>query len=86
MIKNRRIPKLAKKIFQRNSPNNVLMQELKEKPLAYKLKPNFVEKIELQEIPKNPTGFEFPDGVEEKLPFHVQRTTSGSLPVFIDYK
>jgi hypothetical protein len=86
MIKNRRIPKLAKKIFQTNVPNNVLMQELKEKPLTFNLKPNFVEKIELQEIPKNPTGFEFPDGVGEKLPFYVQRTNSGSLPVYIDYK
>eukprot|EP01080_Neovahlkampfia_damariscottae_P010997 gene10997-3703_t len=86
MLKNRTIPKIAKQIFKNNAPNNLLIQQLKKVPLKYELQKDFVVKMELNEKPKLPTGFEFPIGLKEELPFHVQRTQSGSLPVYIDYK
>ena len=85
-LRNRKIPKLAKIIFQRIIPNNLLVENLKNPKLKFRPSEEFVEKMELNLPPTTPSGFEFPIKYENQLPFFVERTGSGSLPVYIDYK
>lgn len=84
--KLRAIPKLAKAIFQNPPPHSVLIKHLTNAKLKYPLNPEFVKRIESEQPPKLSSGFEYPIGGTEKLPFHVARTKSGSLPVYIDYR
>jgi len=51
-----------------------MTQELE--PLTYKL----------QELPKPDTTFVRPLGIQETLPFKVNRTFRGNLPVYTDYR
>jgi hypothetical protein len=85
-FKLRSIPKVAKAIFQNPPPHSLLIKHLKNANLKYPLNAEFVKRIEAQQPPKLPSGFEYPIGGTEKLPFHVARTKSGSLPVYIDYR
>jgi hypothetical protein len=86
----RGIPKVAKEAAKRATPNNMLMKHLlsEKVDLTFPLNKQFVEKIMHPEknIKTNASGFEMPLGGTEKLPFAVDRTNSGSLPVYMDYR
>jgi hypothetical protein len=86
-MKLRAIPKITKEIFKRVDPNNLLIQKIMDKKLKFPLQKEFVEKIlNNEEVSTNPSKYQVPLGETEKLPFHIRRTKSGSLPVYIDYK
>jgi hypothetical protein len=85
-LKNFRIPPVSKQIFQRVIPNYMLIETIKNANLTYKPDPEFINKIELDIKSGVSSGFEFPLGIKQELPFFVHRTEQGSLPVYIDYK
>ncbi len=94
-IPNRAIPQLSREVYRRVTPNWALLEAMEKMSLKYPLQQDFVQRMKAQkglsseqliESQSNPTGFEFPLGKTESLPFHISRTTSGSLPIFTDYR
>lgn len=85
-LKLRWIPKASKRVFQRRTPNHILINKLEKLNLTFPMNKEFVEKIKSRQPPERPTGFDYPVGGYKDLPFYVPRTKSGGLPVYIDYR
>jgi hypothetical protein len=85
----RSIPRISKEIAKRATPNNILMSHLLSGKvgITFPLNEDFVKRILSEQVVKtNTSGFENPLGGTEKLPFAIDRTNVGSLPVYTDYR
>lgn len=85
-LKNLKVPLQSKVVFQRVVPNYMLAEKLKNLDLVYRPDSEFLSRFEMNAKSENPSGFEMPFGPKQNLPFFIQRTETGSLPVYIDYK
>ncbi len=86
-LKLRGIPRAAKEALKRKTPNTTLLKSLQSIDLTFPLNEEFVRQVENKiPIADNLSGFHPPMGGTESLPFHVERTKTGSLPVYSDYK
>jgi hypothetical protein len=85
----RTVPRLSQEVKTRATPNNMLMKHLlsEKANITFPLNKQFTEQIVTNtHTTTNTSGFEYPIGGTEALPFHVDRTNVGSLPVYIDYR
>lgn len=98
-LKIRYIPKATRDVIARATPPSVLVNSIVKAQPKFSLQPAFVQQMlkplaeenaekntTLVENAEKPTGFAFPLGGTEQLPFHIARTEGGNLPVYVDYR
>mmetsp|Transcript_5005 Transcript_5005/g.7424 ORF Transcript_5005/g.7424 Transcript_5005/m.7424 type:complete len:148 (+) Transcript_5005:35-478(+) len=87
LLRNRKIPKASIKVFKNPGTLKEHVVILKKSDLTFPLEKRFEEQVENDQTSENPSGFALPlQTTNEKMPFWIKRTKSGSLPVYIDYK